>query len=296
MQIECPSCHLAGKVNELELPPLGRQFTCPRCKSSFLVAKPAAAGNLATMNSCPSCHYATFTEEVFAVCPKCGMTAQDYQTLTQKQREKEQAQRNQEALQRSFRNPDLVQVATAEPGPEPVRSAPEIEVAAWLCLAFGCALLCYGCVGLANYYSKDWQAVLSEPVLVPVSKWYVFFSLGLIPWLTTLCSLFFVWAAYRFLRLRDDALERLRAGAWAGVAVVVMYEAVALVSWIGASSSTPTFSYYAVGILSSLFMIALLGAPFFVLIWYLERDAIIRAFNKARVLSAVGARLGNEKK
>jgi predicted Zn finger-like uncharacterized protein len=296
MQIECPSCHLSGKVNELELPPQGRQLTCPRCKNSFLVEKPAAAGNLATMNSCPSCQYATFTEEVFSVCPKCGMTTQNYQTLTQKQREREQAQRNQEALQRSFRNPDLVKAAPEEPLAAPVRPAQEIEVAAWLCLASGGALLCYGCVGLANYYSKDWQAVLSEPVLEPVSRFYVFFSLGLIPWLATLCSLFFVWAAFQFLRLRKGALERLREGAWAGIAVVVAYEAVAFVNWTRVSSSTPSFSYYAVGILSALFMIALLGSPFCALLWYLERDSIIRAFNKTRVLSVAGENLHNERK
>jgi hypothetical protein len=32
MKIECPSCHLAGKANELEFPPEGRNFECPRCK------------------------------------------------------------------------------------------------------------------------------------------------------------------------------------------------------------------------------------------------------------------------
>ena len=292
MKIECPSCHLAGKVNELELPPLGRELTCPRCKESFHVEKPTLpAVNKALMNSCPSCQYATFTDEMFAVCPKCGMSAEDYQVLVRKQREREQLQRDQQSLQRSLRNPDLVlKVSAEEGGLEPVRTAQPVEVTAWLCIALGMALLCYGSIGLANYYQKDWQAVLSEQVLEPVSKLFVFFSLGLIPWLVTLFSLYFVLRAYRFLKLDRGSLDRLAESAWAGVAVAVVYEAVAFFNWVRVSSSTTSLSYYAVGILSSLFMSVLLGAPFFLLIWYLRSDVISQACRKAQGLPRTAER------
>jgi len=234
------------------------------------------------MNSCPSCQYATFTDEMFAVCPKCGMTAEEHQALARKQREREQLQRDREALNRSFRNPDLVKAPVEEVAAQPARAAQPVQVTAWLCIALGGLLLCYGSLGLANYYSKDWQAVLSEPVLEPVSKLQVFFSLGLIPWLTTLFSLHFIWTAHRFSRLSKGSLQSLTESAWAGVIVVVIYEVVAFVDWARVSSSTPSLSYYGVGVISSIFMIALLGAPFFLLLWYLRSDAIVREFKRAQ--------------
>ena len=282
MKIECPTCHLAGKINELELPPAGRELTCPRCKKSFQVAKPPAAGGVAMMGSCPSCQYSTFSEEMFTVCPKCGLSAEEGQILSRKLRDKAQLQRDQEALTRSLRNPDLVQVPIKESAAQPLKAAPAVELTAWLCIALGVALLCYGASGLFNYYREDWQAVLSEPTLVPVSKLFVFFSLGLLPWLATLFSLYFIWAACRFAKLARGSLGRLSEGAWAGVALVVIYEAVAFFNWARVSSSTPSLSYYAVGVLSSLVMIALLGSPFYLLLWHLKRDTILREFKKGR--------------
>jgi predicted Zn finger-like uncharacterized protein len=284
MKIECPSCQLAGKINELELPPTGRELICPRCKKSFQVAKPPAVGGVAMMGSCPSCQYSTFGEEMFTVCPKCGLSAEEGQILSRKLREREQLQRDQEALHRSLRNPDLVQAPARESAAEPPRAAQAVELTAWLCGALGAALLCYGAAGLFNYYRKDWQAVLSEPMLVPVSRLYVFFSLGLLPWLATLFSLHFTWAAYRFAKLAQGSLGRLTESAWAGVALVVIYQAVAFFNWARVSSSTPSLSYYAVGVLNCLVMIALMGAPFYLLLWHLKRDTIVREFKKARAL------------
>ena len=72
MKVECPSCHLAGTVNELELPPEGRELTCPRCKKSFHIDRPPLDPDLRPMNVCPACQYSTFSEETFIACPKCG--------------------------------------------------------------------------------------------------------------------------------------------------------------------------------------------------------------------------------
>ena len=281
MKIECPGCHLAGKVNELALPPQGRELTCPRCQKSFQVAKPpAAAGAIPLMNSCPSCQYATFTEEMFSVCPRCGMTAQDSQVLSRKKREREQLRADREALNRSLRNPDLVQPAPAAGAPEPAGAAPAVQVTARLCMALAAALIAWGVTGLANYYRKDWQALLSETVLVPVSRLAVFFSLGMTPWLVTLFGLYFVGAAYRFSKLRRGSRRRLAQGARAGVALVMVHEAMVFFDWSRVSSGTASLRYYAVGVLSSLFMTALLAAPFLVLVRYLRSDAIRREYAK----------------
>lgn len=286
MKIECPSCHLTGTINEVELPDQGRRLTCPRCKGEFYVEKPAPpASRAGMMNSCPACQYSTFTDEMFAVCPKCGMTAENYQAVARKQKEREQAARDQEALNRSFRNPDLVTPATELSATVPAKATQPVEVVGGICLAVGAALLFYGVTGLLNYYSRDWQAELAEQVLVPVSKLSVFFKLGLIPWLVTLFSLHLAWSAYSFAKVRDGALQWLTQSAWAGVAVAVLYEMVAFVEWVRVSSSTPTLSYYAVGILSSLFVSALLAAPFLVLLWQLQSDRITRAFRKVHLLS-----------
>lgn len=286
MKIACPFCHLAGKVNELELPPLGRELVCPRCKGSFQVEKPPPpASNQTLLNSCPSCQYATFTEETFAVCPSCGLSAGDAQLLARKKRDRDQLQRDQASLTRSLRNPDLVlNVPTEELHLEPAGATQPVKVTAWLSIACAMALLCYGSMGLANYYQKDWQAVLSEQVLEPVSRLFVFFSLGFIPWLSTLFSLYFVLRAYRFLKLDRDSRDRLAESAWGGVAVAIAHEAVAFFNWIRVSSSTTSLSYYMVGILSALFMSALLGSPFLLLIRYLRGDVISRACRKAHPL------------
>ena len=46
---------------------------------------------------------------------------------------------------------------------------------------------------------------------------------------------------------------------------------------------TVSLSYYAVGVLSSFMMIALLGAPFFVLLWYLKTTSSSASLRKAKV-------------
>jgi hypothetical protein len=222
---------------------------------------------------------------MFAICPKCGLTADDSQKISEKQREREKMQHDQEVLNRSFRNPDFVKTPTEETVPERASVAQPVAMTAWLCIVVGLAILCYGIFGLVNYYSKDWQAVLSETSLEPVSKPYVFFSLGFIPWLVTLYSIYFNVTAILFLKFMDGSHKRLTESAWAGFAVVVIHETVNFINWVRISSSTPTLSYYAVGVLSSLLMIALWGAPFIVLLWYLRRDVIIRECKKAQDLS-----------
>lgn len=282
MKIECPSCHLTGTVNEVELPPYGRRMTCPRCKHDFHVEKPAAPpAGARLMSTCPACQYSTFTDEMFAVCPKCGMTAEKHQALARRQQEREQDRRNQEALQRSYRNPDLVVAPPRDlqqPNEAP-RAAKPVEITAWSCLAAGGALFIYALAGIVKYYSRDWQAILSEPVLEPFSKLYVFAHLGLIPWLVLLFSLYLSAAAFQFGKLRDGSLKRLTEAAWIGIAVAAIDQSVAFYDWVTVSSSKPGFSYYAVGIFNALLLMALLAAPCAALLLVLRSDRITREFS-----------------
>ncbi len=306
MKIECPSCRLAGNINELELPPEGSLINCPRCKERFHVAKPApAADSGPLMNTCPVCQYSTFTDEMFSVCPKCGATGTNYRQMLKKNAEKERISLRREETDRSgripepgiappaaaedipptrsLRNPDLFIPPPLEEGKPPKPRIPEpVRITGGLSAAAGAAFLVFGFVGLVNYYSTDWQAILSEPLLEPVSKTRVFFSLGFLPWLRTLFGLCLGAMAIQFLMLRKGAQKGLTQCAWGGVAFAVINETAAFVKWACVSSDSPTFTYYAVGAVGSLIMIIPWAAPFLALIWFLQRDYILREFPESR--------------
>jgi hypothetical protein len=216
---------------------------------------------------------------MLAVCPQCGMVGSESQAKLRKkqemEREQQQAQRNQELLSRSIRNPDLRQAPAAH---EERNTAPlPIRYTGWGSFAFGVALLCYGLFGLASYYGKDWQAILSEGRLEPISKIEVFFRLGFLPWLFTLFSGVFLTVVGRFLLLRDRARKEMLMAAWAGVAVCIIYETADFISWVRMSSS-PSFFYCAIGLVSSLLMTVLWSIPFVALLWCLRSEAIVSEF------------------
>jgi predicted Zn finger-like uncharacterized protein len=80
MKIECPGCKLSGNIDDSTVPATGLAMTCPRCKKPFTVEKPVVAAGeaVAMLDSCPKCQYSTFSEEKFAICPKCGLVVADY--------------------------------------------------------------------------------------------------------------------------------------------------------------------------------------------------------------------------
>lgn len=277
MKIECPFCHLTGKVNEVELPTAGRELECPRCKKSFHVEKPPApAGGQDLMNICPACQYSTFTEEMFAVCPKCGLMAGIYREKIRKQQEKEQLQYDHEVLTRSHRNPDLVTTLDVESAPEKPVIPQTVRITGLACIAVGAMLFLYGVSGLKNYYVKDWQAALSEPFVEPVSKTSLFFRLGFVPWLITLYSAYFIAAAGLLLARMRRARRELIRGAWAGLAMGVVHESAGFVEWIRISSSSPSFSYIFTGLINALFWIIIWSAPALALIWFLRSERMLR--------------------
>lgn len=279
MKIECPSCHLSGKVNEIELPTDGRELKCPRCKAAFHVKKPPPpAGKQDLMTICPVCQYSTFTDETFAVCPKCGLVGSEYRQNQRKQKDIEKVRLDEELLTRSHRNPDLAAPSQEEAVPEFSRAPQPIQVTGWTCFAIGGVLLLYGLNGLMVYYSKDWQAVLSEQFLEPISETSVFFRLGLIPWLVTLFSVYLITTATFFLRLRTGSLQRLKECAFAGLGLGIIHEAVDFMKWVEISSSTPSVNYFISGILSTLFWVALWSAPAVGLLWVLNNKKIRREF------------------
>ena len=279
MKIECPSCHLGGKVNDLEFPPEGREFKCPRCKAAFHVNKPAAPdGRQEVMNMCPACQYSTFTDEMFSVCPKCGLVAGEYGEKIRKTQEADLLRHDRELLTRSHRNPDLVVPLPDDAVTEVARAPQPILITAWSCMAISGALLFYGLNGLLTYYSKNWEEVLSEQLLEPVSGLSVFFRMGFMPWLITLFSVYVIFSAIQFLRLQPGSLRRMHECAWAGIALGVIHEIVDFIKWVEISSSNPSLFYFLTGVLSSLFWILLWSVPSIVLIWHLRSNGISSEF------------------
>jgi uncharacterized protein YbaR (Trm112 family) len=279
MKIACPACHLTGSLNELELPPEGRELTCPRCKKAFHVDGPPVAPDQRPMNVCPACQYSTFSEETFVVCPKCGTTEKEFR-LRRERRKEETAllQQDGEALHRSYRNPDLVTAAPEEPETALEAAPKPVRIVGWLSMAVAGALVCYGGYGLADYYSKDWQKILSAPLLEPLSRTRVFVRLALLPWLTTLYAIALAVVADRFLRRAPWGRRGLALCAWAGLAVVSIHQAAGFFTWVKIAASSSGILYYLTGIVNALLMTALWGAPFLLLRRALEHDAILAEF------------------
>lgn len=295
MIIECPQCRLSGNVNEVELPAEGRYMSCPRCKTNFHAAKPPLPSDSRfLMNTCPVCQYSTFTDEMFAVCPKCGHSGKDYKKVLKKreepvhhapqqdlpplQEDMEQLKRELDALSLSHRNPDLVKAPAEAAAAEPVKAPEPVKWTGWVCVAAGAVLVLLGFFGLNNYYSKDWQEILSEPLLEPLSKTRVFFSLGFLPWLRTLVGIWVIVVASQFLTMQVWARRELERCAWGGLALGVINEVVGFVEWVRISSSSPSFIYFAVGIAGSLFMVLVWSVPPLGLLWYLRRETIMSEF------------------
>jgi predicted Zn finger-like uncharacterized protein len=277
MKIQCPSCHLSGKVNEVELPAAGRELICPRCKKSFHVAKPPpSTGGQDLMNICPACQYSTFTDELFAVCPKCGVVGSIYREKIRKKQGVEQIRRDHEALTRSHRNPDLVTTLAEDVVPEKASIPQTVLITGIVCIALGGLLLIYGVSGLMNYYGKDWQAILSEPFVEPESKTSIFFRLGSVPWLITLYSAYFIAVAGLFLAQKGGARRELIRGAWGGVVMGAVHEIAGFMEWLRISSSSPSFSYILTGIMNSLLCAALWCSLPLALIWFLRSDRMPR--------------------
>jgi predicted Zn finger-like uncharacterized protein len=303
VKIECPSCHLTGKVNEVELPAEGRNFQCPRCKESFFVGKPSLSASVEhLMNMCPVCQYSTFTDEMFAVCPNCGTTGTDYREMLLKKSkashhgpshepsrpeeppgelDQEQLLRDYELLNRSRRNPNFASPSSPEGAAAKKPALPlPIRITGWTMVAAGGLFLMYGLVGLKYYYGKDLQAALSIPFIEPRFSFRIFFQFGFFPWVRTIFSIGFVLAAIQFFRLRPWAPKAMEGMCRAGIGLVLVQEAAWIVNRYLNTSGTPSAIFYVDCLISFLLTAVLWSAPFLASIWLLTRDETIEKYGE----------------
>lgn len=300
MKIECPSCHLTGNVNPVDIPDEGRNFQCPRCKTAFFIDKPApGVDGDCLMSICPVCQYSTFTDEMFAVCPKCGTRGTDYRRMLVEKAggkkakrapivdlpeeppvalDREQMQREYELLTRSHRNPDFEAPVPDKKVKKPPLPPP-LMLTGWAAVAAGALFLCYGLAGLSDYYGKDWQAILSVPLLEPVSRTQIFFRLGFFPWLRTLYGIGFILAATRFLALWPGAPRLLKGLSWGGAALILFQEIILTVNRILATSGSPPPIFYLDCFIGFLVKVVLWSILFLAVVWLLGREETIREFN-----------------
>jgi hypothetical protein len=286
MKIECPECKLSGSIGDDVVPATGLAMNCPRCKARFVVERPGAANAAALMDSCPACQYATFSEERFSVCPRCGLVVADYlrQKLAERGRSAPPRPAPQEVVApltaEQQRREDEARRKYGLDGVNDVPAAPSLaelptplQLVGWGTVAIALGVVVYGGWGVADYLKRldEARAALLAGDKAP-SDAIIFLRHALFPLLMIVYGIAMAVLANRFLALRPWTVRWLEIGGWAGVALGGMMELAEMVAWCSRASSNATFGYYATGLGGGLLMALLWMAPPFVLVEYLRSE------------------------
>lgn len=312
MKIECPSCKLSGNINDAAVPATGIGMTCPKCKTHFTVERPVAGEGLgnAMVDNCPSCQYATFSEEKFSTCPKCGLVVGEYlrqqlagrgtqksrpqpppngraaheQPLAQGQLSLAERKKEEEALKKyGF---DKLPAAAAQAEPIALRGGDtplSIMIVGWTTVIVAILLVVYGSSGLLEYAARLKEAktaLLAGEEALSMGELFLKFALfpiGIISY--SLGMLFF---GSQFLLLRRWALKALAMGAWAGIGLAAVMELTDMVAWCRRASDNASLGYYATGILGGALLAALWILPLLVLAEYLKSEQFAEISNSFR--------------
>jgi hypothetical protein len=89
-----------------------------------------------------------------------------------------------------------------------------------------------------------------------------------------------VVAGVMFLKMRSWSRKGIEAAAWGGLAYAVGVQIADLVGWFRRSSGVPSFFYYFTGIMNALLMTAIWSAPFVAALWFLQGEAMDKAFEE----------------
>lgn len=290
MRIECPNCKASGTINDLSIPEEGMFLSCPCCKQGFQITKPRRQMTSAyATNTCPSCGFSTFCEEVFDQCPQCGLVVK---TLME-QKMAQQARRREQELQ--YGN------VAAPPPPPPLPSSkylrsevvekerPTLRLAGFAngfdpvaAIGWGAALVAVilvvtGLMGLIRYHGSDIQAQLSEQSVEPVSAWQVFWSYGFWPWVITLFGVAALWAAFGFLQRAPWGCKAMEGVVQAALVLWPLYELVGYVVWI-IKAITPPWWAYVVEFFSVVMLSALCVVPLLLLLQYVRSDRFTSSY------------------
>jgi predicted Zn finger-like uncharacterized protein len=226
MRIDCPNCKLTGQISNIKIAPEGQYIDCPRCNSSFFVQKGAPSSTAVTLTDCPECGYSTFTDDLFDICPQCGLIAGTHNKLykqpekRQKQVlmdnepvtvDKERVRQDLERLQREAEN-KLNQYAGQELILPPIEQQPEVLITpdpvrylSWAFIAVGVLVLLSGnkeFMEYLNFTPEDTTTLLPEDHPGPIK---IFFPHGLLPTLQLILGIYMAVAGSQLLKMQTWA-------------------------------------------------------------------------------------------
>lgn len=293
MRIECPNCKASGNVNDLEIPEDGMMLTCPRCEESFRVLKPRKKATSAfATNTCPTCGYSTFCEEVFDECPHCGT---DVKIAAERKREEQARKREHEILNRNYRAEAEatlpLPVGSKFPATESEPEKPKLSLAnfadgfdpvaavGWGAAACAVFFIAVGGWGLSDYMGTDIQAQLSAQSIEPVSAWQVFWGYGFLPWVELLFGVAVLSAAFGFLMRANWGMQWMQQIVVSSLVLAPVYEFGQYGVRIVKSIAPPWWAYLVEG-LSALLVSALWMVPLFFLLRYLKGQSIKKGYQK----------------
>ncbi len=300
MKIECPGCKLSGTIDDSTVPATGLTMSCPRCKTNFTAEKPVlqAGAAVAMLDTCPVCQYSTFTEEKFAVCPKCGLVAADYHKqqltarqvqnkrppsplrqmqeqnsdplprLTPEQLKKEEESRRKHGLDKI---PGVVEVTETVIVSQSAETPLPILIVGWGTIIASILLLVYGGSGIMEYLAKVKEAKAALEALEEAqSRTTLLFQFLLFPVLSIIFSFVMLVFGARFLALKRWSINAVQKGAWAGVGLLALMKISDMLFWFKRASADASIGYYAMGVCGDLVVMILLIAPFLALADYLK--------------------------
>jgi len=275
MKIECPSCHVAGTIDESRLPASGKLVVCPRCGHGFTAKPPPKKWSRYMMNTCPVCDYSTFSEETFAVCPRCGLDGEEYHTRRLKQEKRERDKRCEEIPLPPLPDPPPSKQTVSRPEEASSRSTDlplVIQIVGWGVSIVAVVTGVVGLVGTAGYLGTDWHQKILEERGEEVGGFTIFLSRGMLPLLMICYSLFAGYASQRFLRQGGGEKRLVKQAAWGLMGILVMKEIQEVVQWFGRSSDRASIGYYLTGLSGGVLMTLLWGGLIFVFTRFLESD------------------------
>jgi hypothetical protein len=298
MKIECPGCHLVGNIDDSRVPATGLAMICPKCQKHFTVehAENGAEEQRAMLDTCPVCQYATFTEEKFAVCPKCGLDVAEHQKKQLEYRKPTADRKKSQSVHRHQEEPPVRMsedqrhrdadarkrfgldrppgtVEKDEPSVvRPSMAAPlPVTLVGWGTVVVSVLLLVYSAAGFAEYSDKVKEAAAAVAANeTPQTPAILFFGYLFAPILFAVYAAIMAVIGAQFLRMKKQFVRPLGIGAWIGIFLVVVMKLTDILLSFGRASSSASFSYYAMAIVGDLMMAALWIAPFLVLAEYLK--------------------------
>jgi len=281
MKIECPNCKLSGEVNDHDVPLDGRYIDCPRCKTGFHIKKPLAKGwNPNMMSACPSCQYSTFTDEMFDVCPKCGLKGSEHNSQKRQQGEQALSKADQDKLNRSLRPDNFVKPPVKDIESDVFRTPPLVRNTSIGIFAVACIVAFYGFIELITYNGDAIFAKINEESLEPVSRNRIFLTHGLLPVVLSVYGGLMAILAVMLHRNMKGGLKGIEIGAWLGLGIGIAYEVNDFIAYIGRSSESPSLAYYLVGLMNSALMLSVWVSLPLGVIWWVRSDRFLSEMNR----------------